>query len=76
MITVSTNSFSPLDGGGGGSFNLACSRQWQVFHPIRKILGLASQRDHFQILDALSNGDSELMGIDNASKPLAALLAL
>jgi hypothetical protein len=52
------------------------STQGQVFHPIRKVLGLTRQGDYFQILDALSNGDSELMGIDNASKRFAAFLAL
>jgi hypothetical protein len=50
--------------------------QWQIFHAIRKVLGLASQGDDFEVSDTLPNRHVQLMRIDDASKWLTAFLTL
>src|SRR4029450_11565046 len=50
--------------------------QWQVFHPVGKVFRFTRKGDHFQISDAQSNRNLELMRIDDPRKCYAPFLAL
>jgi hypothetical protein len=72
-----------MEGGGKevvSSLCATCHRpslvEWQVFDAIGKVFRYANQAEDFQVTDALSNSDLELMRVDDACKRLSAFLPL